>query len=53
MSPQLIDAVDAYPIPKLKNQIKDYGIETSNIPLVVWKEFQTSRSGESILRIFV
>ena len=36
-SPQLIDAIDAYPIPKVKESDKDYGIETSNIPLVVWK----------------
>ena len=36
-SPQLIDAIDAYPIPKIKESDKDYGIETSNIPLVVWK----------------
>ncbi|SWC87304.1 Maltose-binding periplasmic proteins/domains [Klebsiella pneumoniae] len=31
-SPQLIDAIDAYPIPKVKESDKDYGIETSNIP---------------------
>lgn len=36
-SPQLLDAIDAYPIPKIKESDKDYGIETSNIPLVVWK----------------
>ena len=52
-SPQLIDAIDAYPIPKVKESDKDYGIETSNIPLVVWEEFKTSRSSEGILRIFV
>lgn len=36
-SPQLLEYVDAYPIPKIKADDPDYGIETSNIPLVVWK----------------
>lgn len=36
-SPQLIDSIDAYPIPKVKASDKDNGIETSNIPMVVWK----------------
>ena len=36
-SPQLIDSIDAYPIPKIKECDKDQGIETSNIPMVVWK----------------
>jgi len=36
-SPQLLDSIDAYPIPKIKESDKDNGIETSNIPMVVWK----------------
>src|SRR5699024_6418104 len=36
-SPQLLDSIDAYPMPKVKDSDKDYGIETSNIPMVVWK----------------
>ncbi|MGT2846856.1 ABC transporter substrate-binding protein [Streptococcus massiliensis] len=36
-SPQLIDSIDAYPIPKVKESDKDNGIETSNVPMVVWK----------------
>ncbi|KGQ69587.1 sugar ABC transporter substrate-binding protein [Chelonobacter oris] len=36
-SPQLLEQIDAYPIPKIKADDPDYGIETSNIPLVVWK----------------
>ena len=32
-SPQLIDSIDAYPIPKIKESDKDQGIETSNIPM--------------------
>ncbi|MFC5631492.1 MULTISPECIES: ABC transporter substrate-binding protein [Streptococcus] len=36
-SPQLLDSIDAYPMPKVKESDKDYGIETSNIPMVVWK----------------
>ncbi len=46
-----MDAIDAYPIPKVKNQDKDYGIETSNIPQK-FEEFKTSQVKESILRIF-
>ncbi|MBF0778778.1 ABC transporter substrate-binding protein [Streptococcus cuniculi] len=36
-SPQLLDSIDAYPMPKVNASDKDYGIETSNIPMVVWK----------------
>ncbi|MGT2785794.1 ABC transporter substrate-binding protein [Streptococcus merionis] len=36
-SPHLLDHIDAYPIPKVKASDKDQGIETSNIPMVVWK----------------
>lgn len=36
-SPQLIDQIDAYPLPKVKEGDKDYGVETSNVPMVVWK----------------
>lgn len=36
-SPQLLDEIDAYPMPKLNANDPDRGIETSNIPLVVWK----------------
>ncbi|MGT2911699.1 ABC transporter substrate-binding protein [Streptococcus cameli] len=36
-SPQLLDHIDAYPIPKVNADDKDSGIETSNIPMVVWK----------------
>ena len=36
-SPQLLDSIDAYPIPKMKESDKDQGIETSNVPMVVWK----------------
>lgn len=36
-TPQLLDSIDAYPIPKHNVDDPDYGIETSNIPMVVWK----------------
>ena len=36
-SPQLLESIDAYPIPKVKASDKDQGIETSNVPMVVWK----------------
>ncbi|KGQ34504.1 sugar ABC transporter substrate-binding protein [Gallibacterium genomosp. 2] len=36
-TPQLLDFVDAYPVPKMDVNDPDYGLETANIPLVVWK----------------
>ncbi|CYU19899.1 TPA: sugar ABC transporter substrate-binding protein [Streptococcus suis] len=37
-SPHLLDAIDAYPIPKINEDDKSNGLETSNIPMVVWKK---------------
>lgn len=36
-SPNLLDQIDAAPIPKINASDPDRGIETSNIPMVVWK----------------
>lgn len=36
-SPDLVDQIDCAPIPKINADDPDYGIETSNIPLVIWK----------------
>lgn len=36
-SPELLDDIAAAPIPKYNTDDPDYGIETSNIPLVVWE----------------
>lgn len=36
-SPDLVDYIDCAPIPKINESDPDYGIETSNIPMVVWK----------------
>lgn len=36
-SPQLLSSIDAYPLPKRNIDDPDYGSETSNIPLVIWK----------------
>lgn len=36
-SPELLDNIAAAPIPKVNKEDDDRGIETSNIPLVVWK----------------
>lgn len=36
-SPDLVDQIDCAPIPKIHADDPDYGIETSNIPLVIWK----------------
>lgn len=36
-SPQLLEKIDAAPIPKVNADDPEKGIETSNIPVVVWK----------------
>lgn len=36
-SPDLLDQIDCAPIPKINESDPDTGIETSNIPMVVWK----------------
>jgi len=36
-SPQLLDKIDAAPMPKINANDPENGIETSNIPVVVWK----------------
>ncbi|MFC0309541.1 ABC transporter substrate-binding protein [Gallibacterium trehalosifermentans] len=36
-SPQLLAEIDAYPLPKINANDPDRGIETSNVPLVIWK----------------
>lgn len=36
-SPQLLDKIDAAPMPKINADDSENGIETSNIPVVVWK----------------
>ncbi len=36
-SPDLLDDISCAPIPKIKADDPDYGIETSNIPIVLWK----------------
>ncbi|MFX3631493.1 MAG: ABC transporter substrate-binding protein [Candidatus Pristimantibacillus sp.] len=37
-SPNLLDQIEAAPIPKVNANDPDQGIETSNIPMVVWKK---------------
>lgn len=36
-SPQLLDSIGAAPIPTVEKGAENQGIETSNIPIVVWK----------------
>ncbi|MDA3731909.1 sugar ABC transporter substrate-binding protein [Niameybacter massiliensis] len=36
-SPDLLQYVDAYPIPKINENDPDYGITTANQPMVIWK----------------
>ncbi|MDV4152109.1 extracellular solute-binding protein [Clostridium sp. AL.422] len=37
-SPDLVDKIDCAPIPKINADDPDYGIETSNIPMVIWEK---------------
>lgn len=37
-SPDLVDQIDCAPIPKINADDPDTGIETSNIPMVVWEK---------------
>lgn len=37
-SPDLVDKIACAPIPKINLNDQDYGIETSNIPMVIWKQ---------------
>ncbi|MCU9533348.1 ABC transporter substrate-binding protein [Streptococcus sp. CSL10205-OR2] len=48
-SPQLLDSIDAYPMPKINADDKDYGIETSNIPMVVWKNSKNPEVAKAFL----
>ncbi|PJG85389.1 ABC transporter substrate-binding protein [Conservatibacter flavescens] len=36
-SPQLLEHIDAYPLPRMKETDPEMGIERANIPMVVWK----------------
>ncbi|AGO17377.1 ABC transporter substrate-binding protein [Glaesserella parasuis] len=36
-SPHLLEQIDAYPLPRMKADDPEVGIERSNIPMVVWK----------------
>lgn len=36
-APELLDYIDCAPMPKIKAEDPTYGIETSNIPMVVWQ----------------
>lgn len=36
-SPELLDYIDAYPIPKINENDEEYGITTANQPMVIWK----------------
>ncbi len=37
-SPELVEYIDCAPIPKVNEDDPDYGIETSNIPMVIWEQ---------------
>lgn len=36
-SPQLLEHIDAYPLPRMNENDPEVGIERSNVPMVVWK----------------
>lgn len=48
-SPELIDYIAAAPMPKYNLNDPNYGIETSNIPLVVWENSQYPETAKAFL----
>lgn len=49
-SPDLVDQIDCAPIPKINANDPDYGIETSNIPLVIWKNSEHPEICEAFIQ---
>lgn len=49
-SPQLLESIDAYPIPKVNENDEDYGIETTNTPIVVWKDSKHQDVAKSFMK---
>lgn len=49
-SPDLIDDIDCAPIPKINVNDPDIGIETSNIPMVIWKNSKHSEICEAFIK---
>lgn len=48
-SPDLIDQIEAAPIPKVHAGDPDQGIETSNIPMIVWKNSKHSEIAKAFV----
>lgn len=48
-SPQLLDSIDAFPMPKVNKDDRLNGIETSNIPMVVWKKSKNQEIAKSFM----
>lgn len=48
-SPELLDYIAAAPMPKYDSDDPDYGIETSNIPLVVWENSEYPETARAFI----
>ncbi len=48
-SPELLEYIEAAPVPKKDDSDQDYGIETSNIPLVVWKNSKHPETAKAFI----
>lgn len=48
-SPELLEQIDSAPMPKLNADDPEYGIETSNIPLVVWKNSESPDASKAFI----
>lgn len=48
-SPELLDQIESAPIPKFDEDDPDTGIETSNIPLVVWQKSKHPEVAEAFI----
>lgn len=49
-SPDILDSVDCYPIPKINKDDKDAGIMTTNTPMVVWKASKNPEICEAFMK---
>lgn len=50
-SPELVEYIDCAPIPKVNEDDPDYGIETSNIPMVIWEQSEHPEICEAFMKM--
>lgn len=49
-SPELLDKIECAPMPKINENDAETGIETSNIPMVVWKKSKSPEVCEAFMK---